>query len=230
MIGYILLTHGPKPGSTNIRNHPASRQQVANLKAFVDAMNWVDVPVVFDYARTVPSLSALPNLEQSLERAREQSNTVMIDDFRRIFSNCPRERRVDLYSRLMGYGGFFRDIQTRKDIGDLGRNYVSMMLTTDPRRYLKIVTPPSPSRSLEERRDQTRNATQASVETRARSADQKAAGLQKLRESLEKEEGKVSLNRLAQAANDAGVKTTRGGKWTAANVGRTLKRLDTLEG
>ncbi len=226
MIGYLLITYGPKPtGSLN--SCKAALQQLRNLFFVAEKLTGKrELKSKHDYAREVCSLDSLPELKALLIKAREADAVILIDTFDRIFSKCPKAERARLFIELKEYSGHFKDIRSGEDIGSLtAKNIVRIMNATSPVKYV-LETAPQRSRHSEDKREQTRKATRASQEARAEAANRKAEELQVLKIELLKEQESITDADLAHEANERGLQTTRGGRWSTAAVKRALKRLE----
>lgn len=225
MLLYLLIDHGPKPRGS-LWNCNGAKQQMTNFRHALQGIEGADdLPVRHDYSRKHSTLSDLPELRSVLSRAKEIGDAILIDDFRRVFIKCSRSQRVALFKELQGFSGHFRDLRTGKDIGQLTHSTARHILSVEsPYRFELAKTPRSP-RSIEDKREQTRKATQASKSARGAAADQKARALDELYRSLSSRTQDVSMVALAREANERGLKTTAGRGWTGTAVTRALKRL-----
>ncbi len=226
MIGYFLVSYGPKP-TGRLDRCRAARQQVRNLLFAAERLTGKrELIPTYDYAREVHSLASLPELRAILAKAAEANTTIFIDTFLRLFSKCPMEGRVKLLEELQEYSGHFKDIHSGQDIGNLlAPNKYRMLVATSPVKFV-LDRPRQFSRRPEQKRDQTRKATQASQTARAEAATRKAEELQRLKEELLQHQDAITNAKLAREANKRGLQTTRRGVWSAASVTRALKRLE----
>ena len=71
-----------------------------------------------------------------------------------------------------------------------------------------------------------RNGARASVGARIEKADNRASALVPIIEGL-KAAGAVSLRQIAAGLNAKGIKTGRGGEWSAMQVQRVMERVQT---
>lgn len=183
--------------------------------------------VYYDYARRVEGLSSVPKLRALLEASTERKAGFLTDDFRRIFSRCPLERRNVLHDEICELGDYFIDLRTRKAFNALSRDF----------RLTQVVFHQGPVNfRLEDRKEkggptskgrlQTKRATKVSGIIRGRMADRKAEELAALRDELERENQAVTLIEIAEEANTRGILTTQGNSWSPATVQRALKRFD----
>ena len=226
MIGYLLITYGPKPKGA-LRDCTAAHQQVRNLLFAAEKITGKrEFTPEYDYAREVRGLDSLPALKALLEKAREAKATIFIDTFIRLFSNCPIERRINLLKELREYSGHFKDIHSREDIGSLSaKNLIRLVNAMSPVKFVLESHPQSPRRP-DEKREQTKKATQASQEARTEAANLKATELHRLKTELLHNRDSISNAELAREANERGLITTRKSNWSSASVVRALKRLD----
>ncbi len=226
MICYLLITYGPKPKGP-LENCLAAHQQVRNLLFVAEKVTGKrEFTPVYDYARKVRGLDSLPELKALLDRAKEAKATIFIDTFIRLFSNCPKEARIDLLKELQEYSGHFKDIHSGEDIGSLSeKNLIRLVNAMSPVKFVLESHPQSPRRP-DVRREQTRKATQASQEARTEAANLKAGELHRLKTELLQKQDRITNAKLAREANERGLMTTRRSKWSGASVTRALKRLD----
>lgn len=229
MIFYIVLTHGAKP-TGNIRNHPAASQQIANLRGYWEALKLETKPppVVHDYRRKITGLSSLPNLSRELERMSARGeDVVLMDNIGRLFAACEKDRRAQLLEELHDYKMHLIGLKQGGKIWDMGqRRRLFMASGRETTRYTYGGKRRRTSMTKQDRLKQTTEATAASCIARGQSADEKARELDAVREDLSQERRKPTLKMIAEAANDRGITTTRGGNWSSSTVGRSLKRLD----
>lgn len=226
MLVYLLIDYGPKPTGL-IRNCAAAKQQIMNFRDVINASEGDLSPSVFhDYSRSRTKLSELPTLERKLKQAKEASALIWIDDFRRIFVKCDSAERVNLFDEIRNYAGHFRDLRTKQDIGNLSNVTARNILQVESPLRFSIGKAKRSAMTSEEKRQQTRNATQASQEARTEAANLKASALHKLKIELLQNRESVTNADLARKANERGLMTTRRSKWSAASVARALKRLD----
>ncbi|PYG26274.1 hypothetical protein [Pelagimonas varians] len=225
-IAYLLLTHGPKPKGP-IRDHPAVRQQLANLESFIAEKGKPEAFVfVADYARQHRSLKDLPKLEHVLKVAQDNDTTVIIDDFRRLFAHYAGTEVGQFLEELRVFKDQFIDLKTGMRLGRFSQNQLLLLCVTEsPIKYVRAPTPRKP-RSLEDRQSQTQKAKAISKSVRSKAANEKALELTDLRDKLQDETREVTLTQLADAASEAGLRTTRNNLWTASSVGRSLKRFE----
>mgnify|MGYP003145558931 CR=1 FL=1 len=226
MLVYLLIDYGPKPTGP-IRNCAAAKQQISNFREVINASEGDLSPNVFhDYSRSRTKLSDLPNLDHLLKKAKDAGAVIWIDDFRRIFVKCDNAERVALFDEIRNYAGHFRDLRTKRDIGELSHGIARNILEVESPLRFSIAKATRRRMSADEKRQQTRKATQASQEARAEAAIQKASELQRLKTELLKNRDSITNTDLAREANERGLMTTWRSKWSAASVARALKRLD----
>jgi len=111
MLAYILVSKRPVP-TGSLRGHPGAKQQLINLLHLVK-QNGISTPpsLIYDYAEVFSNLSDLPKLEQGLKVAKSYDSFVVIDDFRRLFSRCKTERKMQFYEELSEYTSHVKDLR-----------------------------------------------------------------------------------------------------------------------
>ncbi len=225
MIGYSLVTYGPKP-TGKLSHCKAARQQVRNLYFAAEKLTGKqEFLSLHDYARKVPNIDALPKLKSLLIRAKVTNTTIYIDTYLRLFAKCPLLNRQQLFKDLQEYSGHFRDLHSKEDIGSLSAIIKVRMLTAESPVNFALQSAPRSFQSPKKKLEQTRKATQASQVVRSGAADSKARELNDLRDVLNTETDVVSMSELARIANERGLKTSTGGGWSNSTVQRALKRL-----
>ncbi|WP_156874849.1 hypothetical protein [Sulfitobacter alexandrii] len=225
MIGYILISYGPKP-SGGLESCSAARQQRINLFEAAERLTGErKFACYYDYARKVEGLDQLPKLRGTLDNAKKKGFRVFIDTYLRLFCNCPISNRKQLLKDLQRYSGHLFDVETASDIGDLNDTYKArLLLAVSPVRF-KLGKQPRSQRSAHEKHRQTSKATKASQRARSAAADAKAAELLGLQKDLTEVDKTPKLAALVKAANDRGLKTTRGNDWTVSSAQRALRRV-----
>lgn len=223
--GYVLITHGPRPRGS-LQRCSAAKRQIENLKLFWERHNLQDRPYVFDYARKIEGLSALPNLKHALDVVNGKNGRLIIDDCRRIFAHCSKNLRVGLFKEMAEYGEHFADLRTGRQLANLSNVDRAILLNAMSPISFQLEPSSQKQRPLEERQRQTRKAAAVSRIIRTKNANAKARELADLKESLKKDNRSVSAKIVAEKANEQGMKTTRGEKWSANSVRRALKRIE----
>ncbi|MCE0506409.1 hypothetical protein LR948_13645 [Roseivivax sp. GX 12232] len=218
-VGYLLATHGVRKLSFD---HPAIRQQIANLKAW-EAANDGKASIDFrsDYARRIGGLGDLPNLQDLLE----EGSSVMLDDLSRLFRPCGSVQAAkELYLELEPHAENIIGIRQKMNLGGLSSRAVSTLVSRqlNPRFVIVGNAPKRKRRSSEDRQTEAANA--ASAKSRGKAADEAAQPLKRLKSTLEAGGQTVTLAKLAERANADGLRTTRGNLWRADTVSRALKR------
>jgi hypothetical protein len=225
MLIYLLIDYGPKPTGP-MKGCAAAKQQISNFSHLINSIERSVSPSVFhDYSRSRTKLSDLPNLEHLLKQAKDAGAVIWIDDFRRIFVKCDSAERVALFDEIRNYAGHFRDLRTKRDIGELSHGVARNILEVESPLRFSIAKATRLRMSADEKRQQTRKATQASQEARTEAANLKANELHMLKTELLQNRDSVTNAELAREANERGLMTTRRSKWSAASVARAFKRL-----
>lgn len=229
MIFYIVLTHGAKP-TGKIGNHPAASQQIANLRGYWDGLKreTKPPPVVHDYRRKITGLSSLPSLSHALATVKASGQgAIVMDNIARLISACDEEQQLGLFNELIDYGDHLVGLRQGGYLSRMNEIQLTMLASgRETTRYTYGGKRRRTSMTKQDRLKQTTEATAASRIARGQAADEKARELDAVREDLSQEHRKPSLKMIAEAANDRGITTTRGGNWSSSTVGRSLKRLD----
>jgi hypothetical protein len=182
-----------------------------------------DLLSTMDYCRKGTGLASFPTLVTCLRSCKGTRAKVLMDDIRRLFAICEPGCRQDPLTDLIDYGDHL--VGLRQDLYNTAvqKDMSHFLKCNRPIRYRygNIVS----LLSEEDRRAQTARATARSGANRGLLADRMADTLVELREELMAAEGSAhSHRRLADIANDRGLRTTRGNQWTRATVARVLKR------
>ena len=223
-LGYIFISSGARPRG-DITNHPGARQQIANLRTMTA---WDTNPrFSFDYSRKIRELpSSLPRLHKALLAAQERGTLIIMDDFCRLFSHA--EDRAALWCQLLPFGEHLVQLRAKQKLSSVSEIQRIAILSARP-PIKCVIGSTREERPLVERQEQTRRATRVSAVARKRQADGKAKELAEVRTELQETQDKVTLQEIANTANERGLQTTRGKTWSAATVQRALKRLDDNE-
>lgn len=215
MIFYVLLSYGRKPDGS-IRNHPAAAAQMRLFDDVVEHYKPKEDKRFFDYARRVTGIASLPKLQAFMIALSERGNgTVSIDDLSRIFRICPWNMRNQLLDDLLVFKAHLHSITHRKALIDFSDTEIK-----------NLIIHPEKSKSLARTRGNRDSSTarKSSMKVRREKALQKAEALKRLEDRLLEANTNVSWRMIAEAANAAGLRTTRGQLWTASNVARTMER------
>jgi len=225
---YLIATHGRREVT---EDHPAVRQQVANIRIFVrkvqsrtEEQEGGKTNYYFDYARKVRGLSSLPKLERALTRVSE-GHFLIMDGLSRLWRACPnREARDRLLADLELYSSKLFGVRQISPLSDLTRETIDLLMSgaLNPRFQL---APREDKRPHIKRQLQTASASVMSKKVRRSAADAKAHELHKIRDELQAGADRVTNKMIADRANEQGLRTTRGGPWRPDTVARQLKRL-----
>jgi hypothetical protein len=226
MLGYIILTYGPKP-LPNLKDHPAARQQLANLQYFAKQNKSEVKSAKYDYSRNITGFQSLPTLEKTLFLLREhKSGALIIDDLTRLFKACPIDKRGDLYEELIPFGAHIYGVRQKKTLSKINGSMLTALYSGyGSSRYILAKTQVQ-KKSNAERQMQTEDALIASQMSRTNTANQNSEKLDLIRSQLITENAVVTNAMIAEEANRQSFKTSRGGKWRRDTVSRTLKRLE----
>ena len=220
MLAYILVSKRPVP-TGSLRGHPGAKQQLINLLHLVK-QNGISTPpsLIYDYAEVFSNLSDLPKLEQGLKVAKSHDSFVVIDDFRRLFSRCKTERKMQFYEELSEYTSHVKDLRTKRLLSELPQ--VGLTQIIEAEKPIKYVFAKLPRRQSST--PNTKKATTASLIKRSAKADKKAQEIITLKETLELDGKPITIASLTKAANEQGMTTSRGNPWLSSGVSRALKR------
>ena len=184
MIAYMLLTYGPKPRGS-VANHPAVRQQLANLDYYFKNRDAAKVDYYCDYTRRVNGLQSLPNLSELLKALHaNQYGAVLMDDIGRLYRACPIELQVGLLEQISPYAHHLAGLRQRRRLSDMSDTDVANMVKCFANSRFTLAKPPQRTRGRWELRDQTEAATIASGKARGRAANEKAKALSKIKDFL----------------------------------------------
>lgn len=153
---------------------------------------------------------------------------VFIDDLRRMFRVCRKDRRRSLLEDLQEYGDYLTDVRTGHRVSELSEIAELELLHWPTRKPFRVpgaskaTTPPAA------RQTQTQPARVASAVARAAEADKRAMAIWSIREELVAQQGHVSYAEIAAEATRRGLHTAQGGAWRANNIGRALERAQGL--
>lgn len=224
---YIFISHGPNP-------RHKSAAYLETLRPWKNVMAYHRMfagdakrEVYYDYARDVQGLSSVPKLRALLEASTERKAGFLTDDFRRIFSRCPIERRNVLHSEICELGDYFIDLRTRRAFNALSKDFrLTQVVLHQGSVNFRLEDRKEKAGPTSKGRQQTQRATKVSGLVRGRMADRKAEELAALRDELERESQAVTLSTITEEANSRGILTTQGNSWSPATVQRALKRFD----
>ncbi len=217
MIFYVLLTYGNRPTGP-IRSHPAAKAQLALIDRIVSLNPRIKAEVVCDYARSVEGLRSLPRLEKVLASLKGVDDVnVRLDDLSRLFRKAKMRDRERLLEELQVYGSSLYSVKHMKTLSKFSTSEIhNLVLHAE-----KSIFP-----AQQERAGDTAHARAASIISRKGKSIAVAKQLQAVKDELLRKKVPAVNQSVADEANARGIRTTRGGKWTAQNVDRMLKSLE----
>jgi len=224
--GWLLVSYGPRPRKDDIGNLKAAQTQLRLLRDLHGRFGrGAPLRIAWDYARTVERLSDLPVLSRLLEDARNSRRPVLIASMQRVMARCPLEHRASLMAELTALGPLLRigDMHGRRlDQLDAGTLHTLAGLGLD---LLRMRSAAVPSISGLRLTAQTAAGRAASAVERSMRANEAAERIADVRDGLLRHHGAVTHTMIADAANAAGLRTSRGGLWRRDTVHRALQRL-----
>lgn len=230
MIYYVFITYGAV-SIQNAARYPAAAVQLECFVKLRKTPEGAECSCAIEKAASIEALASLPKLKAALKTAQVQNSKVIIDDFRRILSQCPVDHRRRLLREIDEFAAVFYELR------DGGRCFAE--LTVDDRRELRSLnkafrgkrrshakneTPKSIRRLL------TSTAREASIASRKNTADGNARYIRRLHDRLLATQESITLQDIANILNSRDYQTSRGGTWSAATVKRMLDRAKKLEG
>ncbi|WP_170333259.1 hypothetical protein [Ruegeria arenilitoris] len=217
MIFYVLLTYGNRPTGP-IKSHPAAKAQLALIDRIASLNPRIKAEVVFDYARSVEGLHSLPRLEKVLASLNDVDGVkVRLDDLSRLFRIAKMGDRERLLEELQVFGSSLYSVKHKKTLSNFSTGEIHNLILHAEKSNLP---------AQQERAGDTANARAASLNSRKGKSIAVAKQLQAVKNELLRREVSAVNQNVADEANARGIRTTRGGKWTAQNVDRMLKSLE----
>lgn len=230
MTGWLLVSYGPRPRKGDIGNLKAAQTQLRLLRDTHGRFGrGAPLRIAWDYARTVERLSDLPVLSRLLESARRGNATILVASLQRIMARCPAEQRAALMAELDAYGEHLRVAELDGRRFDKVSAATKHTLAGAGLNLLRMKAQPSPATSTPTTvrlSKQTAPGRVASAVARSVRADDAAERIAIVRVQLLRDHGTVTNSMIADAANAAGLRTSRGGLWRRDTVHRALQRLD----
>lgn len=222
IIGYLIATHGVKKLTAN---HPAIRQQIANLRAWeIAKAGKVEIAFRSDYARTINGLKDLPTLQRLLN----EGVGVLMDDLSRLFRPCHDvEAAKQFLIELEPHAEIIAGLRQRTTLGALNGRTKALMVSRQLHPRFVLAGSATARKHSTRSKAQTQAGNAASAKARGKAADEAAQPLQRLKSALEAGGQTVTLAKLAERANADGLRTRRGNLWRADTVSRALKRIST---
>ncbi len=223
MIGYVLITRGPRHFK-NLRDVEAAKRQINNLEIFRKLKGFEKLELIYDYARSIESLASLPNLKTALEKLSEQeSGALCIDDLGWLLRHMDIDTCKEFLKQIRPYSIHIYGIKQDKRLNTLKPGDMKELLS--PKSGLFKIATPAGSVSNESSNEQTKKATHYSAIARKSYAIQTAQKLDNLLNELQASGADVNHSALAIEANLRGILTTRNNVWSRATVNRALKKL-----
>jgi hypothetical protein len=227
MLAYLLAGYGRRYGFSP-EQHPATQAQVRLIREkFAAATPDVEIVWIFDYARRVRTLDDLPILKAVLEVVRQEGKgAIAVADMTLIFRKAAPEDRQGLLCEIGVYDEHIVDISRGgRRMSALPKEEVHAIwtygITGMPKRQSRTA-----SSNTTTIKKAARKANKVSATSRGRRADALAKKLAQIRDKLAADGENCSMTAIANEANGAGLRTTRGKDWTASAVGRALRRLE----
>lgn len=211
---YVLITYGKKC-SGSLWEHAEGADQLGSFGRFLAASPGL-VPKYFsDYRREIRRVDDLPKFSWMLRKLEQRgSGLLFIDDLHRIFRRTPEECRGSLLFEMRGYGSNIFSIRHRKRLSEFSDAETTLLLM----RPEKVKRPQRRSG-----RTNTEKARVASVRSRAERAVETGNKIKALQDELLDTADKVTLQMVADQANERGMRTATGQQWTRQTVARALE-------
>lgn len=232
--GHILMTRGRRP--LNIEEAlgmAPSRVQARTIKKLAEDIKNASgescrILVLVDKAKSVESLSSLPELKRFLDTPDMAQVAVFISDIMGILSRCAPEAGEVLLAELLTYdrqvfvqlGGrpiTLLELENRLKTSRFSPNVLGIGYRRMRRQALS--TP-------EMRAKWTEPAREESARIRKQQADRLAYRLRDVRAELLEQTGRATQAEIAACATARGLRTNRGGSIRPDTVSRLLKRID----
>lgn len=229
-IGYVLLWYGKKHTHVPIGRRPGARQQLLMIDNYAKKNGLRVVEVVWEYVRQAKRPRDFAVLFRLLEHGRSEQNppVVIIDDVRRLMMRLPSDQFTDLVMDLSPWFEHICDARLRFPLDQTDDGYWQYLakMVEQERLDLEVARRtarrkgPAPARQM-------RRAQTVAARERTRRADESAHQIGALREELlaESPDAKLTYAAIARAANERGLKTSRGSDWSSVQVSRALQRL-----
>jgi len=222
MLGYVLVSYGPRP-DRDIRNCVAAQRQIRNLQAVAKAQN-KRLRIVHDYRRTVTSLKDLPNLRKGLVSAKSvDGDRLVVTSLSEILQKPRVLDRARFLDDLMIYGDDIYGVREKGLLSSFTHGELVSLLTVA--KPLLRIAPPK-SRVAEEHRSSAAKASRAAQYEKSLRSAQAGAELAAIRAELVAQGRPSNLKHVAEEANLRGLHTQRGTGWTEATVSYQFRKLE----
>jgi hypothetical protein len=210
---YVLITYGDKP-SGSLSDLAEGRTQLKALNDLRQLHPGKEAKVVSDYCRSIRHLNSLPKFKMMLRTLRGAgSGLLFIDDLHRIFRRTPSTARSSLLSEMRESGAHLFSLRHNKNLSDFSNEQIRVLLVNADRAKLarnRIGT------------SDTENARIASAKSRLGRAVAIGLAISRIREELLVSHDRVTLQMVADQANERDLQTATGKQWTRQTVSKAL--------
>ncbi len=220
MIFFVLIIYGTKP-SGSYREHPQAKTQIDIYEKLLEGCPEVSARYVIDSARRINGLASLPKLNNALTSLSNMDGfKIRFLDLSRLFSYTDLNKREAFLQELNEYAAHIFSVRHKKALSDFSADEIYDLILHPEKSKL-------PSKQGQPR--DTKKARSSSMISRTGRAISTARKFYSMKEELVSSEGRATLQMVADQANVRGMRTSRGKKWTAPNVGRMLDLLERAE-
>lgn len=226
LIGYILLSYGPRHGRRALINRPGAGSQARRIEAFAAQLGNPKLTWAWDYARSPKGPDAYPDLFALLERLTEidARGVVLVDGIDRLFRRLPAPAIPEVLGALKPHLPVLIDVSRATLLSDLD-NAAWYSLTKPFAVKSRLATSPTRANPPSDGNSSTRKARAVSQRVRSNTADRLARQIADLHDELAQEGPKPSNVELARVANDKQLRTSRGSPWSDVTVARAIRRI-----
>ena len=217
---YVFITYGKKPSGTP-RNHAEARTQLDALDRIRAQHPDKEVKVISEYCRSVRHLNNLPKFNGMLSVLESAGiGLFFIDDLHRIFRRSPPDARESCLSEMRAYEGYIFSLRHKRKLSEFSEEQIALLL-----HYTEQVKIPrsrvGASNTEKARIASSRSRTDRSIEI--------GLEIRKLQAELLDTNDAITLQMVADLANERGMKTATGKQWTRQTIGKALEAAQRSE-
>ena len=230
-VGYVLLWYGAKHTRVPLGLRPGARQQILMIDHYAKKNRFKLSTVEWEYVRQAQAPRDFGVLFRILERSRSEQDApaVIVDDITRLMKRLPSDDASSLVIELTPWLERIHDARLGRSLDQVEIShwqYLFSLLNRDERNLAVARRMSRPRGSVSPK--QMQRAQERAIKERKRRADESARMVAELRDELlaENPDTKLTFAAIARAANERGLRTSRGSEWTSVQVSRALQRLE----
>lgn len=229
--GYVLVWYGKKHTRVRLSLRPGARQQLLMIRHYAKKNGFEIAGFESEYHRKAKAPRDFAVLFRLLDSTRPEQErpAVILDDITRLMKRLPSNQVDNLLGELSPWFEHIHDARLGRSLDQVDGGFWKHLCGIIGKQKLDTeVTRAASRRKTSAPPKQMRRAQKRATRERTRRADERAHQIAAVRNELlaGSPDTRLTFAAIARAANERGLKTSRGSDWTSVQVSRALQRLE----